>query len=218
MRLRTNRIAHPVTALGPGRRIAVWVQGCSIGCVGCASVDTWDPSSGESLDTRDLAALLADLITCNGLTGLTITGGEPTEQAEAVADLVVRVRSRLLDQADHEPIDVLLFTGRTAAAASRSAGRLWNAVDAAVCGPYRQDLPSNHPWVASSNQELVIRTELGYARHSTVPTRSRTLQANLDSGELTLVGLPGPGDLQRIEAALRQRGVEIGGRSWELSS
>ena len=41
MALVVNRVHFPVTALGPGRRLGVWVQGCSIGCAGCLAHDTW---------------------------------------------------------------------------------------------------------------------------------------------------------------------------------
>ncbi|HSV19446.1 MAG TPA: 4Fe-4S cluster-binding domain-containing protein, partial [Casimicrobiaceae bacterium] len=41
-----NKAHWPVTVLGPGKRIGLWLQGCSIHCPGCVSQDTWsaDPS------------------------------------------------------------------------------------------------------------------------------------------------------------------------------
>jgi anaerobic ribonucleoside-triphosphate reductase activating protein len=212
VKLRLNRIAHPVTVLGPGRRLGIWVQGCTIGCPGCASVDTWDAAGGESVDTEALAARLAGIIVRDGLTGLTLTGGEPTEQADAMADLVTRLRSHLGDR----QLDVLMFTGLTENAAQRRAQVLWDVVDAAVCGPYRRDRPGTAPLIASSNQTLVVRTALGSARFDGAGGASApTLQAHVADGEITMIGLPGPGDLPRIEAALRARGVVMEGRSWQ---
>ncbi len=211
MKIQVNRIAHPVTALGPGRRVGVWVQGCHIGCPGCASVDTWDADGGETLDTAALASELAGIIKADDLTGITLTGGEPTEQAAELTDLVIRLRDEVKDR----QIDVLMFTGRSAKAAERVAPTLWAVVDAAICGPYRQSRPGTDALIASANQTLVARTELGAERmgelERTMPTM---LQARVDDGEITLIGLPGPGDLPRIEAALRQRGVVMEGRSW----
>lgn len=216
MRLQLNRVAHPVTVLGPGRRLGLWVQGCHIGCPGCASVDTWDAAAGGTIDTETLAPELASIILENNLTGLTLTGGEPTEQAEALADLVTRIRGFVGGSADVCQLDVLMFTGLSAKAAERRACALWDVVDAAICGPYRRDKPSTSPLVATSNQQLVILTALGATRAGGLdPTSSASLQANITDGELTLIGLPNPGDLPRLEAALRARGVALEGVSWQ---
>lgn len=215
MRVRLNRIAHPVTTLGPGRRMAVWVQGCTIGCQGCASQDTWDAAGGAALLTAELADELAPVVVREDLTGLTLTGGEPTEQPDAVADLVRKLRQRLADGGRRTELDVLLFTGRTARAAARVAPALWNSVDAAIAGPYRRDRPGTHPLVASTNQELVLLSPLGESRFAAVPgSRGPSAQAHVGHGDITLVGLPRPGDLTRIESALRERGVSLEGRSW----
>lgn len=214
MRLQLSRVAHPVTVLGPGRRLGLWVQGCSIHCAGCASIDTWDPAGGHRADTEPLAAEIADLIVEARLSGLTITGGEPTEQSDALADLVVRVQ-RSLDERGVRPVDVLVFTGRTARAAAQSAPALWGVADAAVCGPYRADRPSDEPLTSSSNQRLVTLTPLGRSRFpSEAPLAGRGLQTHVADGEITLIGLPNPGDLPRLEEALRRRGITMEGRSW----
>ena len=65
MRIRVNRVARPVTVLGPGRRLGLWVQGCSIRCPGCASEDTWDPAAGRDLEVAALARSLADVVKDN---------------------------------------------------------------------------------------------------------------------------------------------------------
>lgn len=211
MKIQVNRIAHPVTVLGPGRRVGVWVQGCNIGCPGCASVDTWDADGGEALDTAALASELAETIRADDLTGITLTGGEPTEQAVELTDLVNRIR----DEVNDRPLDVLMFTGRSAKAAERAAPTLWAVVDAAICGPYRNSRPGADPLIASANQSLVVRTELGAARMGDLDRATPPmLQARVGDGDIVLIGLPGPGDLPRIEAALRKRGVVMEGRSW----
>jgi anaerobic ribonucleoside-triphosphate reductase activating protein len=56
-RIGLNRVHFPVTALGPGRRIGIWLQGCLIRCPGCMSLDTWAPAG-----TRIAVAGLLDRI------------------------------------------------------------------------------------------------------------------------------------------------------------
>ncbi len=61
----------------------------------------------------------------------------------------------------------------------------------------------------------MVRTELGAARMGDLDRSTSTmLQARVGDGDIVLIGLPGPGDLPRIEAALRERGVVMEGRSW----
>ena len=103
-----------------------------------------------------------------------------------------------------------------AAAAARFAPELWGAVDAAVCGPYRPDLPGSHPLRASANQTLEILTPLGGARFARARRPGgRSMQIHVEDGTMTLIGLPFPGDLPRLEAALRRRGITMEGRSWQ---
>src|ERR1044071_7362148 len=77
--IQLNKAHWPVTVLGPGRRIGLWLQGCTIGCRGCGSKDTWprDPSK-----TIAVGALVdcGRRATTDPLDGVTISGGEPFQQ------------------------------------------------------------------------------------------------------------------------------------------
>lgn len=210
--LRVSRLAAPITVLGPGARVALWVQGCTIGCVGCASVDTWDAEGGASWSVDELAGEIVDAAGAAGATGLTVTGGEPFQQPDAVAELIRLVRRRWRTVAP----DVLVFTGYAAAAARRRSPALWDAADIVVAGPYRRDRPSDHPLLGSANQTVEVVTELGAERMSDVPSIGRPrLQVSAADGALALTGLPDPGDLDRLRAALAARGITLGGVSWD---
>ena len=217
MKLRVNRYSYPVTVLGFGRRVSLWVQGCEIGCKGCSSTDTWDENAGELVEPRDLADRFVDVIIGNDLDGITLTGGEPSDQSEALSELVTLVRDGLVARGRAE-CDVLLFTGRSGKASQRMAPELWAVVDAAVCGPYRHDLPSKQPLLASANQELILVSDLGVERYESYTSVSGPhVQASLAHGHLSLIGLPQPGDLPRLREALEKRGVVLEGVSWQNS-
>ena len=96
-----SRIHFPVTTLGPGRRIGIWFQGCSIRCPGCISMDTWAPGRGVTTVDDVVNAVTQWLPAADGIT---ISGGEPFDQPIALIDLLGRLRS--LTEAD-----VLVFTG-----------------------------------------------------------------------------------------------------------
>src|SRR3546814_2879749 len=101
MRIAVSRLRFPVPALGPGRRIGLWLHGCSIRFPGFISVDTWAHDAGHvplSDVTERIAALAGEA------DGLTVSGGEPFDQPDALAAILAAWRE-LTDRS------VLLFTG-----------------------------------------------------------------------------------------------------------
>jgi anaerobic ribonucleoside-triphosphate reductase activating protein len=109
MQVRLNKIHYPVTALGPGRRIGIWFQGCSIGCPHCVSRDTW------VADARYLVGVANILVLCRELSdadtsGVTISGGEPFEQPDALVELLDGLHA-WRRETEH-PIDFLCYSGR----------------------------------------------------------------------------------------------------------
>ena len=51
-----NKAHYPVTTLGPGRRIGLWLQGCTLACPGCVSRDTWGFEPDRALPLTVLLA------------------------------------------------------------------------------------------------------------------------------------------------------------------
>ena len=50
LQLNVASVSRASRVNGPGLRAVVWVQGCTIGCHGCESRDTWDPSGGGDIE------------------------------------------------------------------------------------------------------------------------------------------------------------------------
>lgn len=213
MPLSVNRILAPITVLGAGRRVCVWVQGCALACPGCASVDTWDAAQGTHYEPAALAERLAELVSQENLDGLTVTGGEPLDQPAQLAELIAELKARLSSSPQAARFDVLLFSGYARGAAKRRAGALWELLDAAVCGPYRQHLPSDAPLVASSNQEMVLLTGVAESKYASNQGGHR-MQVVSDGDSLMMVGLPRPGELDHFASRLAERGIQLAGVSW----
>jgi anaerobic ribonucleoside-triphosphate reductase activating protein len=215
MKIRINQVAQPITALGPGLRIAVWVQGCHIHCDGCIATDTWLPTAGYEMEVGDLAGAIIEQIYAGHLSGLTISGGEPTEQADAVTELIDLTRKGVSGIPGRESLDVLLFSGCQMEVVRDRFPQLWKQCDITVCGPYRSDLPRSGALVASSNQILTCVTELGVRRMAALDSQSSgQMQVVVDDGRVSFVGIPNPGDLTRVREALAKRGVVVAGATW----
>lgn len=100
-----DRLYYPVTTLGPGVRIVVWTCGCTKHCPGCANPELWEARPETALPNERLAALLLDLAARTGAHRLTVTGGDPLEQADDLAEVLTAVRPAF--------DDVLVYTGFT---------------------------------------------------------------------------------------------------------
>lgn len=208
--LRVNRVLHPVTVLGPGRRLGVWVQGCTLGCSGCASSDTWDPAGGQQHTVVDLAAKFADQIRRDQLDGLSLTGGEPLQQASACTSLL----DELATQLGTEP-DVVLFTGYPLVTARRRAAALLDRCSVIVTGRYAAANPGTDPLVATANQQLTFRNEADRESYQAwADGRPRRLQVAVDDRDVFLVGIPRPRDLDDFAARLAERGVTFEALTW----
>ena len=76
---------------GPGIRFVVFCQGCSHRCPGCHNPETHEAGIGK--DTP-ITKILEEFDKNPMLDGVTLSGGEPFEQPEAMAELAKAVRER----------------------------------------------------------------------------------------------------------------------------
>jgi anaerobic ribonucleoside-triphosphate reductase activating protein len=144
---------HPAcSVLGPGVRFVVWVQGCSIGCHECISPQ-WIPAPGG---TRILVAALADRVVREARDGLTLSGGEPFDQAEGLADLIEAVRAE-------RDLSTMSYSGYTLEHLRRHGTpgqrRLLGLLDILVDGPFLAHRLADRRWRGSANQHLHLLTD-----------------------------------------------------------
>jgi anaerobic ribonucleoside-triphosphate reductase activating protein len=137
--------------VGPGLRDALWVQGCSLRCPGCANQAYLAHESRRQLS---IARLLRHFETRGGrIDGVSVLGGEPTEQAEAVAALLEGVQAL--------GMSTVLFSGHTLEHLRRNPAchDLLAHTDLLIDGPFvtAQHDPSLH-WRGSRNQRLIRLT------------------------------------------------------------
>lgn len=200
MSVAVSRIHFPVSTLGPGRRLGIWLQGCSIRCPGCISVDTWDGSVGHiGLEQ------LMDMITVYAAEaeGLTVSGGEPFDQPEALAAIFRHWRA----SSDRS---TLVFTGRELADVSPWLEMNPGLVDAIMTGPFRSDLPQTLALRGSDNQQLHVLSGLGdemSAFDRLAQPADRRLDVMFDTGgDAWMAGIPARGDIARLRRALTEAG------------
>lgn len=69
---------------GPGLRYGVFVQGCSHGCPGCHNPESHDPAGGQEASVE---TIVGELAANKLISGVTLSGGEPFEQATVCAEI-----------------------------------------------------------------------------------------------------------------------------------
>ena len=72
---------------GPGRRVVVWTQGCTLNCKGCFNQEQLLHEANHIFEVKELAYTLLEFADKYNCEGITISGGEPFQQAKAVLKL-----------------------------------------------------------------------------------------------------------------------------------
>jgi anaerobic ribonucleoside-triphosphate reductase activating protein len=199
-----SRIFYPVTTLGPGRRIGIWFQGCSIRCPGCISADTWSQKEPD-VTAEDVLSKIDDLLA--DADGVTISGGEPFEQFEALEVLLKGIRQRLSPEKD-----ILVYSGYPISALCGRLQDIEGHIDALITGPYVAESAQTRPLMGSDNQELHLLTPLGrtnfkqYLRDREATDDKFDLLMD-DDGTAWMAGIPKRGDFEKLRSALADRGV-----------
>lgn len=172
---------------GPGRRNILHLAGCTIRCPGCFSKHTWLRSAGKSLPVAEVAKLLLK----DDPEGISISGGEPLDQAEELLRLLQLLPLEKL------PKGVLLFTGTTIE--QRVEIPEWQVIatliDCLVAGPYIKE-QALHPPVemrSSANQRTSYYT--GKITRQDL-SRLATVEVLVGTDSAKLLGFPKETDVR----------------------
>jgi anaerobic ribonucleoside-triphosphate reductase activating protein len=207
---RMLRIAHLLPSartLGPGRRAVIWVQGCARGCPGCVAAPLRDPAGGVAVPVRELVERALAWPGIAAGDGLTISGGEPFEQAAALADLCAALRAR-------RDLSILAFSGFTLAelegAGDPDRKRLLGMLDVLVDGPFVEALAADLLWRGSANQRVRFLTE----RHADLAPSIQGPGVGIEirvtpDGRVFWAGVPPPGLTARLPALLAAHGLSL---------
>ena len=88
--LRILHIVEGTSVDGPGLRTSIYLAGCNHRCPGCHNPDSWDPRGGEDRTLDELMQVIA-----YNEAPVTLSGGDPLQQSDAVRALVHRIKQEL---------------------------------------------------------------------------------------------------------------------------
>lgn len=182
-----DRVIFPITALGPGERIAIWTQGCSKRCRNCASRELWEKDSAKDIAVGGLIGKIAEYIGDEKVDGITITGGDPLEQPEELNVLLegLHIFSR----------DILLYTGYEYGELQERLGpayleRLRKNVSVLIDGRYVDDKNDNKSALRGSvNQNIIFFDESVRKKYERYIRNGRQIQNVYYDKSLMSVGI-----------------------------
>jgi anaerobic ribonucleoside-triphosphate reductase activating protein len=186
--LQLAQVVPCTEAEGPGRRLAVWFQGCPLRCPGCCNPEMLPFAGGQVWRLGDLLEEVREAVAAHAVEGITLLGGEPLAHAQGAVELARRVRRLRLS--------VMVFSGYTLEEVRKlpdpAVGELLGETDILVDGPYVRELPeTRRRWVGSRNQRIHFLSDR-YQADDPCWRRPNTLEIRLRGGEVTVNGFPAP--------------------------
>ena len=140
-------------AEGPGKRFAIWCQGCLRRCPGCCNPHMQPMERRHLVEVDKLMELILKHKTKDGIEGVSFIGGEPILQAEGFAELAQKCQN--------EGLSVLLFTGYNykdlLTTEDENVKILLENSDILIDGEFVESLyDGERDWVGSTNQRVIF--------------------------------------------------------------
>ena len=179
-----NMILH-TKVLGPYTRCAIWLQGCNRTCKGCMSLETRDLYGGRLISIDDVYTSIAALA---DIEGLTISGGEPFLQIDALYELLQRLRG-------NTSLGVIVYTGYyltelKALHNPKIDEILSGLVDLIIDGPYIDELNQGKSFKGSENQTVHFLTNRYCHAAYLYDSDIRNVEMRVTDKEMFFIGIP----------------------------
>lgn len=190
-------IYHPVLALGPGERTGVWTRGCTIRCPGCSADHAWEFLEEYKTRTAWAADEILKFVRA-GCRALTISGGEPFDQPEALDALLGAAREGGVN-------DIMVYSGYAYETLKARHAAILEKIDALVDSPFVAGARSYERWRGSSNQNLILLTKDAelvkkYADFAADRGAGRKLQVVSSKDRIFIIGIADQDDAAAIRS------------------
>ena len=149
MKVRLAGIVETSINNGEGIRKVIFAQGCKHHCKGCFNPDTHDFNGGYDCDTEKIIERINNDYMIDGVT---FSGGDPFEQAEAFAHIAKNI---------NKDLTIWCYTGYTLQQIIDNIDRpgwkeLITNIDVLVDGKFEEDKKDrNLKYKGSSNQNII---------------------------------------------------------------
>lgn len=189
-----NLIHYPIYSLGIGKRVGMWLQGCTHRCSGCIATYTWEFIPRNFKPVSEVARELLSYRDDNP-DGITISGGEPFDQPEALYHLLCKVRDAGFN-------DIMVYSGYVHDTLMKRHAQILNLIDVLIDGPFLLGQQTDYVWKGSENQNMLILSQNPQLRKRyslfAKQTGKRELQIIEKNDKVYIIGIPRQNDLEAI--------------------
>jgi len=199
-----NSISYPVTNLGPGKRIVLWVEGCSLKCKGCMAISMRERRENNKKSVSEVFSMIKKA--SQGLDGITISGGEPFEQAKSLYELVRLIRKET-------DLDIMVYSGYTIEELKKqgeTANKLLSLIDILVDGRFEEANTNKKLWRGSDNQRFISLSKRAKRYEKYVEAEyngKRELHLEISGNSFKVVGIPERGFLKDLDKRCKELGL-----------
>lgn len=124
-------ITSPDVNNGTGCRVTLWLAGCKKHCLGCQNPSTWNFNQGKEV-TEETIEELAKILEKPYIKGLTLSGGNPTDNSEEdLVWLLQEIKTRFPEK------DIWLYSGDTLETLKGTKLKVLELIDVLVDGEFR---------------------------------------------------------------------------------
>jgi len=197
-----NRIQYPVYNLGKGKRIGIWVQGCSLACEGCISQTLQTKAGGQEIN---IAQLVDEIVKVKQhFKGITITGGEAFQQYQELIAFCAYLKQKT-------GMEIYVFSGYTLKELyTKFPDKLFlKYIDYLMDGRYEKNKHDNQNIRGSTNQNLYkFVASKAILQKSFFKSGKFSINVDVDK-QVYLSGIPKDNELKQLSDYLNKTGINL---------
>jgi len=175
---------------GPGKRFAIWVQGCPQRCVGCCNPEMQEFEEKSWVSVSDLIGQIRKHE--DEIEGITLVGGEPVCQYPALGKLALSIQTMT-------DLGVMLFTGfkledlQKIAKEDLEMERFLDHIDLVIDGVFiEKNKSEKRRYVGSDNQRIHFLSDRYRKYENCWPDGDGAIEIRFDGKEIIINGHPRP--------------------------
>lgn len=161
---------------GPGKRLLIFLQGCSLHCKGCINKHLWDFGCGKNATADEILSICKD----NAVEGVTLHGGEPLDQANDLLEIVILLK--------RNGFTVILFTGYNKKELQGRQLSVWKMADLIISGRFMEEKKNLYMQFRGSTNQKIITHKGPYKGYKPTDGKTVAIFTLNEDGHFTLRG------------------------------